>query len=76
MHASRKMCNITLIYGGSTKLSMSYRKSGSRNMMVTQLWGRYHVPQNVFLVKINLCIFKCQIVYLNKLLHVAKNCLN
>jgi len=33
-----------------TRIPVSYRKLGSRNMMVTQLWGRHHVPRNVFLV--------------------------
>ena len=80
-HAQWKICNITLTYGRIAKLFASFRKSGSRNTMVTSdfspdveiqpfracamhqviiigtvrslwtwLWGRYHVPQNAFLV--------------------------
>ena len=80
-HAQWKICNITLIYGWIAQIFPSFRKSGSRNTMVTSdfspeveirpfraramhpaiiigtvrslwtwLWGRYHVPQNAFLV--------------------------
>jgi len=80
-HAQWKMCNINLIYGRIAHIFASFRKSGSRNTMVTSdfspeveirpiracamhpaiiigtvrslwtwLWGRYHVPQNAFLV--------------------------
>jgi len=82
-HAQWKICNITLIYVRIAKIFASFRKSGSRNTMVTSafspeveirpfracamhpaiiiktvrsswawtwLWGRYHVPQNAFLV--------------------------
>jgi len=45
-----KNVQYNLIYGRIAKIPASYRKSGSRNTMVTQLWGRYHVPQNIFLV--------------------------
>ena len=76
-----KICNITLIYGRIAQMFASFRKSGSRNTMLTSdfspeveirpfracvmhpaiiigtvrslwtwLWGRYHVPQNEFLV--------------------------
>ena len=93
-HAQWKICNITLIYGRIAQIFASFRKSGSRNTMVTSafspeveirpfracamhpaiiiktvrsswawtwLWGRYHVPQNAFLVytrtKVNFPIF-------------------
>ena len=82
-HAQWIICNITLIYGRTAQIFASFRKSGSRNTMVTSdfspeveirpfraramhpaiiigtvrslwswtwLWGRYHVPQNAFLV--------------------------
>ena len=34
-HAQYKIRYITLIYGGMSEIHASYRKSGSRNMMVT-----------------------------------------
>ena len=82
-NAQWKMCNVNLIYGQIAQIFASFRKSGSRNTMVTSvfspeveirpfracamhpaiiigtvrslwtwtwLWGRYHVPQNAFLV--------------------------
>ena len=80
-HAQWKIRNITLIYGRIAQIFASYRKSGTRNTMVTSdfspeveirpfracamhpaiiigtvcllwtwLYGRYHVPQNAFLV--------------------------
>jgi len=47
-----KYAIITVIYGRIAKIPASCRKLGSRNTIVTQLWARYHVPQNVFLVNI------------------------
>jgi len=83
-HAQWKICHITLIYGFYGRIAeffTLFRKSGSRNTIVTSdlraqveirpfracvthtaiiigtvrslwtwLWGRYHVPQTVFLV--------------------------
>jgi len=37
-----KICNITLIYYGNS------------SVVVDLLWGRYHVPQDVFLVFANI----------------------
>ena len=45
-HAQWKIRNITLIYGPIDEISASYR---------TWLWGRYHIPQNVFLVVNFIC---------------------
>ena len=65
--------NICLKCSRITEITASYRKSGSGNTIVTsdfwpevmdlwtRLWGRYHVPQNVFLVgdKSVLYLLKC-----------------
>jgi len=86
-HAQWKIRNITLIYGWIAQIFASFRKSGSRNTMLTSdfspeveiwpfsactmhpaiiigtvrslwtwLWGRYHVPQNAFLVSFISCL--------------------
>ena len=101
-HAQWKICYITLTYGRIAQLFESFRKSGSRNTMVTSdfspeveirpfracamhpaiiigtvrslwtwtwLWGRYHVPQNAFLVKLTMVKFYC-VAYLYWLMHV------